>query len=173
MMRKKLSSEERSMARNLSTATSGCGRCCYAKKSETNAHVFYVFSPRWLLFAAPTAATPPSQREFCRLPVTIKVKVLLSSDNKSHIEFFTVICDSNVILAQIFMTRLTKCFFSAPVNFRRAQLLNALFVCATFVALTRATRRTNWMAMNMPTSSAIVQGLCIRLRVDQTQKSET
>jgi hypothetical protein len=31
-------------------------------------------------------------------------------------------------------------------------------VCATFVALTRATRRTNWMAMNMPTSSAIVRG---------------
>ena len=31
-------------------------------------------------------------------------------------------------------------------------------VCATFVALTRATRRTNWMAMNMPASSAIVRG---------------
>ena len=39
-----------------------------------------------------------------------------------------------VILAQIFMTRLTKCF-SAPVNFRRAQLLNALFTFLLSVQL--------------------------------------
>ena len=49
-------------------------------------------------------------------------------------EFFTMICDSHVILAQIFMTRLTKSF-SAPVNFRRAQLLNALFTFLLSVQL--------------------------------------
>ena len=68
---------------------------------------------------------PLTEREFCRLR---------QSSDKSHIEFFTVICDSNVILAQIFMTRLTKCF-SAPVNFRRAQLLNALFTFLLSVQL--------------------------------------
>ena len=56
------------------------------------------------------------------------------SSDKSHTEFFTVICDSNKFLAQIFMTRLTKCF-SAPVNFRRAQLLNALFTFLLSVQL--------------------------------------
>ena len=56
------------------------------------------------------------------------------SSDKSHTEFFTVICDSNAFLAQIFMTRLTKCF-SAPVNFRRAQLLNALFTFLLSVQL--------------------------------------
>jgi hypothetical protein len=54
--------------------------------------------------------------------------------DKCDTEFFTVMFDSNVILAQIFMTRLTKCF-SAPVNFRRAQLLNALFTFLLSVQL--------------------------------------
>jgi hypothetical protein len=41
------------------------------------------------------------------------------------------------------------------ITCRQSQLINALF---TFFSSVQLTRRTNWMAMNMPTSSAILRG---------------